>query len=522
MSVPILEKIRQADNLPSLPSVAIQVLQMTQSENLSVADIAKVIQQDPALTGKLLRLVNSALFGMSRKISSLQQAMVILGLRTVKVMVLSFSLVNSIDQKGTHGFDYRLFWRRSLTAAVIARLIAERTQRGIADESFVGGLLCDIGMLAATQCARDLYHPVLTWYRDNPETVQAAEQQVLGLTHEQISADLLDHWGLPDDLCAAVRTHHQPVSAPSAQGDAATPLTCVLRAAATLADVFVADTHAGHLDSIKEQITQGLGIQETVLNSLLEELDAHVQETASLFALNIGETMSYQEIQANAATQLARLTMAAELERAQTAQREKEARLKVQELNDQNRELAERATTDVLAGIANRAAFEEQLIEACTSARQNHTPIGLILMDLDRFKKLNDTFGHQMGDEALRMVGGVLKQVVTETQFAARYGGEEFALIVINSTARELRALAEEIRLSIAKLRVRYGDRYIPVTASLGAAHMNPDDPDLEPRKLLRRADQYLYEAKNAGRNRVVCVDSRQAATQSQQAAATM
>jgi diguanylate cyclase (GGDEF)-like protein len=310
--------------------------------------------------------------------------------------------------------------------------------------------------------------------------------------------------------------------APSADGTVATPLTRVLRAAATLADVFVADTQAGQLDSIKKQITQGLGIQETVLNGLLEELDAHVKETASLFAFNIGETMNYQDIQSNAVTQLARLTMPAEQERAQATQREQEARLKVQELNHQNRQLAERATHDVLTGIANRAAFEEQLIEACASARQNHTPIGLILMDLDRFKKLNDTFGHQMGDETLGMVGGVLKQVVTETQFAARYGGEEFALIVINSTARELRALAEEIRLSIAKLRIPYQDRYIPITVSLGAAHMSPDDPDLEPRKLLRRADQYLYEAKNAGRNRVVCVDSRQAATQSRHEAANI
>lgn len=523
MSVPILEKIRQADNLPSMPSVAIQVLQLIQSENLSVADISKVIQQDPALTGKLLRLVNSSLFGMPRKVSSLQKAMVILGLRTVKVMVLSFSLVNSLDQKDAHGFDYRLYWRRSLTAAVIAKLIAEWTQREIADESFVGGLLCDIGILAAEQCARDLYHPVLTRYRDNSETIQAAEQQVLGLTHEQISANLLDHWGLPDNLCASVRTHHhQPVLAPSADGAVATPLTRVLRAAAMFADVFVADTQAGQLDSIKKQITQGLGIQETALDRLLEELDTHVKETASLFELNIGETTNYQDIQSNATTQLARLTLPAELEMAQTAHREQGARLKVQKLNDQNRELAERAATDALTGLVNRASFEEQLIEHCSSARKNHTPIGLILMDLDRFKKLNDSFGHQTGDEALRMVGGVLKQIVTETQFAARYGSEKFALIVINSTARELRALAEEVRLSIAKLRVPYKDRHIPITTSIGAAHMSPDDPDLDPRKLLRRADQYLHEAKNAGRNRVVCVDSRQAATLNQHAAATI
>ncbi|HSW45545.1 MAG TPA: GGDEF domain-containing protein [Phycisphaerae bacterium] len=516
MSVPILDKIRQADNLPSLPTVAIQVLRMTQSENLSVADIAKVIQQDPALTGKLLRVVNSSLFGMSRKISSLQQAMVVLGLRTVRVIVLSFSLVDTLGKPESHFFDYRLFWRRSLTTAVAAKLMGEKTQRNGADENFVAGLLCDIGLLAAVHCARDLYHPVLAAYRDNRQTLQVAERQFLGLTHEDISAELLDHWGLPTELCEAVRTHHHPLAEPAPEGKTISQLSRALRAAALLADVFVEDTQAGSLESIKQEIVSGLRTAEPETDDLLKDLDAQVREMASLFAINIGQTMSYQEIQGNAVTQLARLTMAAEIDRAQTAQREQEARQQVQELNDQNRELTEKAATDALTEIANRMALEERLAEDCENARRNHTPIGVIMMDLDRFKKLNDTFGHQTGDEALRMVGGVLKQVVTETQFAGRYGGEEFALIVINVTARELRAMAEEIRLSIAKLRVPYEGRFIHFTASLGAAHMNPDDPELEPRILFRRADEYLYEAKNNGRNRVVCVDSRQAALRHQ------
>jgi len=519
MSVPILEKIRQADNLPTLPTVAIQVLKMTQAEDLSIADIAKVIQQDPALTGKILRVVNSSLFGMPRKISSLQQATVVLGLRTVRVMVLSFSLVDAMNQKDAQLFDYRIYWRRSLTTAVVSRLLAERLQRSLVDESFVAGLLCDIGVLAAVHCARDLYQPVLGQYRDNRQPMQRVEQQVLGLTHESISGDLLDHWGLPQELCEAVRTHHQALTASTPEGAPASGLGKFLRAAAMLADVFVEDTHAGHLEGIRNEITSGLGVPEPVLDDVLEKLDEHVKETASLFALNIGQTMSYQEIQGNAVAQLARLSMTAELERAQTARREQEAREQVQVLDSQNRRLAMKASTDALTGVANRSAFEEKLALDCENARKNHTAIGLILMDLDRFKKLNDTFGHQTGDEALKLVGGVLKQVVTETQFAARYGGEEFALIVINATARGLRALAEEVRLGVAKLRIPYEDRYIPITISLGAAHMNPDDPQLEPRNIVRRADQYLYEAKNNGRNRVVCVDSRQAATQSQRAA---
>lgn len=510
----MLEQIRNADNLPTLPTVAVEVLRMTQADDLSVADIAKVIQQDPALTSKILRVVNSSMFGMSRKISSLQQAMVVLGLRTVKVMVLSFSLVDAMQSKQKLGFDHAMYWRRSLTTAVIARLLAERIQRSLADEAFVGGLLCDISMLAAVTCAPDLYAAAIEHYTNNEGlTVQEAEQETLGLTHEEITHALLDHWGLPDELCEAARTHHQSVDAPAPEAASLAMLTRMLRAASRLADIFVADQDAGQLEPVQQEILASLPIKTPALEELLGEIDKNVKETASLFSIDIGQTLGYHQIQAQAATQLVQLSMAAELERAQTAQREQEAQARVQELDSQNRELTAKATTDGLTGVANRAALQEKLVAACQEAQANQTPLGAILLDLDRFKKLNDTFGHQTGDEALRQVGAVLAQVATDNQFPGRYGGEEFMLVVTNVTARELRALAEDIRLSIAKLRVPHGGRNIPITASLGVSHMNPSDPGLNPTELVERADRCLYDAKNNGRNRVVCIDSRQAAT---------
>jgi two-component system, cell cycle response regulator len=513
MSSPILDKIRSAENLPSLPTVAIQVLQMTHADDLSVADIARVIQNDPALTSKILRVVNSSLFGMSRKISSLQQAMVVLGLRTVKVMVLSFSLVDSMNKKRSRGFDYQMYWRRSLTTAVIARLLADRLHKNLADEAFVAGLLCDIGMLAAVQCAGDLYAPVVAQYKKTKQTPQHVEQEILGLTHEDITGALMDHWGLPEELTEAARAHHQKVGGNGTGLSTRSPLPRVLQAASALSDIFVADTYAGHLEHARNEIVQRLPIAGPMLDAVLDEIDTHVKETASLFDLNIGQTLSYAEIQMAAMTQLTRLSMAAELERAQTAERERLAHRQVEELNCQNRELTQKATTDALTGIANRAALDRRLVEDTQNCKAHRMPIGVLLMDLDRFKKLNDAFGHQTGDEALRMVGGALKQLETETQFPARYGGEEFAMVVVNATVRELRALAEQIRLTVTRLRVPHGDRFIPITMSLGVAHMNPDDPGLEPRELVKRADHCLYEAKNSGRNRVVCMDSRQAAT---------
>lgn len=508
----ILEKIRNAENLPSLPTVAVQVLTMTQADDLSVSEIARVIQQDPALTGRLLKIVNSSLFGMSRKISSLQQAMVVLGLRTVKVMVLSFSLVDTMRSRKGGGFDFAAYWRRSLTTAVTSRLLAEQVHKAISDEAFVSGLLCDLGILAAFQCAHELYEPVLVKYESGFEPFQTVEQSVLGVTHQELSAELLNHWSLPETLCNAVRSHHAPVGDPIPANAAEPMLTRVLRAAAIIADLFCADIRAGTLDTIKGQIVEQLPIEEGALSEVLTALDSHVKETASLFALSIGPTRNYQEIQAEACVQLARLTMAAELERAQIAQREQAVRRQVEELNDENQKLAHQATVDALTSIGNRAALQQRLDREFAAAAKSGNPVYMLLLDLDRFKKLNDTFGHQTGDEALRQVGNCLKRL-SGGCFPARYGGEEFAVLAPNVSAAEVRELAERIRIGVQQLRIPHGTKFVSITTSVGIGSISPDEAGFKPRELIERADRCLYDAKHSGRNRVIMMEESAAAS---------
>src|SRR5205814_1189645 len=119
-----------------------------------------------------------------------------------------------------------------------------------------------------------------------------------------------------------------------------------------------------------------------------------------------------------------------ELERSQTAQREQTARREVEVLSDCNARLTHEASTDALTGVANRGALDARLREFCNAARNSGETPGLLLLDVDRFKRLNDTCGHPSGDEALRQIGACLKQLAGDALFAARYGGEEFAIVV--------------------------------------------------------------------------------------------
>ncbi|HEX7450393.1 MAG TPA: GGDEF domain-containing protein [Pirellulales bacterium] len=157
------------------------------------------------------------------------------------------------------------------------------------------------------------------------------------------------------------------------------------------------------------------------------------------------------------------------------------------------------ARTDGLVGVANRRAFDEELERQCKALKSQGLPFYLVLLDVDHFKQFNDRHGHQAGDEVLKGVGRILSETVREQDFVARYGGEEFAVIVPETTSREAKATAEQIRSAVESGRFDYNGQQLQVTASLGMAGAVVGQ---EPKALIQRADEALYAAKKNGRNR--------------------
>ena len=155
---------------------------------------------------------------------------------------------------------------------------------------------------------------------------------------------------------------------------------------------------------------------------------------------------------------------------------------------------------DGLTGVYNKSHFEETLHHLLASERSAPRPIGLIVFDLDHFKRVNDTHGHTAGDAVLRQVAGVVADQLTQQEFLARVGGEEFAVLCNGMTLRAVQQLAERIRVSVEGTRCVFEDRLIPVTLSLGAAERVAGSQEAAER-LFERADTLLYAAKAAGRN---------------------
>jgi diguanylate cyclase (GGDEF)-like protein len=156
------------------------------------------------------------------------------------------------------------------------------------------------------------------------------------------------------------------------------------------------------------------------------------------------------------------------------------------------------AQTDALTGLPNRRAFEHRLKDACQRAGGQAQPLWLLLVDVDHFKSVNDTHGHQAGDEILRGVAAAISDVVRQPERIARYGGEEFAVIAEGVDGEGAGTLAENIREAISTAACRFRGQSLRVTASVGAAQLRGAEAACE---LITRADETLYVAKSAGRD---------------------
>lgn len=172
-----------------------------------------------------------------------------------------------------------------------------------------------------------------------------------------------------------------------------------------------------------------------------------------------------------------------------------------QKMQDQARQIESHvaeARTDALTSLSNRRALDDELRRATSNSRESGVPLSFMMLDIDRFKKFNDTHGHQAGDAVLRSVGKALSEAIQDAGFVARYGGEEFAVLFPGHELADAAVHAERARTAIYRAPVEYEGTSFRVTASAGLAEFKTDESDED---LIQRADSALYAAKEAGRN---------------------
>ena len=197
-------------DLPALPGVVLQVVQATENENVSTAEIEKHLSLDTAITTKLLKVVNSAYFGLPRQIVNVNQTIAILGLHQVRNLVLSIGVLNILTSSSPRVIEtQKAYWQNSFAAAAAAESIARKRnmERKDVETAFVSGLLRDVGRLFLFTLFTLPYQEVLTASLKNEEPISETETRILGFTHAELGATLAEKWNFPTVLVEAIRDH---------------------------------------------------------------------------------------------------------------------------------------------------------------------------------------------------------------------------------------------------------------------------------------------------------------------------
>jgi two-component system, cell cycle response regulator len=671
------EELKATGLLPSPTGIGLEILRLTRDENVSAAQIGRVIQADPALTGRTLRLANTGNAAAAWAIANVAEAVARLGTRTVSAIALGFTVLAGNRSGKCRGFDYQRFWSHSLARAVATQVLAGHTRHSNAADGFTAGLLAQIGRLALASIHTEQYATVLEqWQHGSADSLTRLEQLTFVTDHNELTAVMLTDWGVPKTICDAAQYHENPAASGLEERSAGRELARIIHAASRIADVCVAATDRQAAASAAELVAScdAVGIDARALVALFEKVFAQwaewggmleistqkppnladlIEAGRSLPAPNAGQPETTPESTSLDATAESDSVEPFESEETpeETAQpgtpaigdvRENRDGLRVlvadhdpssleflerflvlsghqvrsardarealqiffesapplviidaalpdyggielcrrlrqtapgrqayiimltppddeetllrlfeagvddfvtkpfaarplfariraslrvvslqnkvnvdrdeihrvhAELAVAHRRLEQDALTDVLTGLPNRRYLIDRLAHDWTAARRGGTPLACMVVDIDHFKAVNDTFGHDVGDEVLRSVANVLQRHVRGTDVVCRFGGEEFVVISATDFDSALQ-FAERLRRAIEEELPRPLSPFgRPVTVSIGVDVRSPQTRS--PEALLKAADEGLFLAKRSGRNCVASTNAK-------------
>ena len=506
------DQIWSSTTLPTLPAVAIRLVELTRDPEVDFREIVDVIKTDPAIAARLLKAVNSSYFGLRNEVTSLDQAIPILGTTVLTSLALSFSLAPDSVKGGELDRHYSAIWLQSITHAGASEVVGkENCDFTIPCEYFLGGLFADIGRLAIFRAIPDEYRGVLERVSETGAPICDAEIELLGFDHAEIGYRLLCDWQLPEPLCDAVRCHELNVEALNKHRDNdAFDLIKAVRFAAGIGGYFHSDEQrrGEKLNDLRAAWTALFDADADELDTFLHTVREKVETAGEMLRVDTSGLPDVAELTAQANLQLAELAMKGHAETKGLSARNEELESERRRLSESNEELAAKATRDGLTRLYNRQYFMEAGRQTVLRAARASERFGVIFMDIDRFKHLNDTYGHAFGDDVLVTVARIMHDGMRRSDIVARYGGEEIVVLAESLAGDELELISERLRAEIEMADFVIDGQRVAVTASLGVciadAPFDPADDTLE--EVVAMADQAMYESKNGGRNRVTYV----------------
>ncbi|MGB1699595.1 MAG: sensor domain-containing diguanylate cyclase [Nannocystaceae bacterium] len=493
-------------DLPSPPRALAAVIRAARESDVSIDTLGKLVSADPSFAIRVLKVANSPIYGQRSRISSVRRAISVLGARSLRNIALCAATRACVSRERLGDFDLARFWQSSIQRASAARLIAAHDSGVDVDpsEAFTASLLQDLGVIALLMRRPEHARAWGDFSGLDPAPRRTKELELLGQTHDELASELSQAWGLPREISVPMRFHHDPARAPAQERTRAH----LAHDAEILAAVLNSGDKKAAIANARAALEQR-STMETSLEELLTELPDDVQDAAHALGLEIEAQPSLKEILVDANRGLSELNLSYEevLQRLEQALAEKEQLAR--ELQARNRALEQLSLTDALTNLPNRRAFWGRSVYEINRIARNGETMCVVMADLDHFKSVNDTHGHDFGDRVLEAASQAFANAIRAADMVARIGGEEFAFILPGTDLEGALVAARKINASMrsVKLATPAGPEYTP-TVSVGVARIsgihtaqfNADEIIL---RMLKSADGALYAAKDAGRDRV-------------------
>ncbi len=462
MEAALLEDILACPSLPSLPAVAVRVIELTADKNVSLKELTDTIQNDQGLSAKVLRTVNSSYYGLRTRCASINKALVMLGLGPVKALALGFSLVASQQIDPKCGFDLVAYWRRGLYTAVASKSIAESAGFKFADEAFLAGLLQDIGVMAMFRALGAPYLEVLAKAGADHSKLVRLELEAFDMQHPEVGAMLAERWRLPKELVMPVRFHERPTAAPVECADI---VRCV--ALGNLAhDVLTEGEPSPTLKRLYAKAEQWFKITPSTLDDSLRLIAQAAKEMSGLFKLDTGASADVDAVLSRAQVQLSQIRPPL------VGNSDAEDGLAKLLAGDNN--------VDPLTGAMARSAFDTAIKWAFGVCKTQGGSVGLVQISVDCLEAIQTQGGTELGDQVLVGVASLLqKHFMPLGGVVCRLNGGLFSVVLQGVARPAITRAIDELRTDLERAwpgwRTQAGITAHAMAVSVGVASRDPD-----------------------------------------------
>jgi len=491
-------KVDSLSYLPTTASVAIKFVELGKDPAAEPADYAKVISGDSSLSSKLLALSNSSWFGVRNKVTNVRMAVNLLGLGTVRKLAISYCMAGLHNELHLNQEESRMFWQTSLCKAVAAQQYAKLIDEKFMDDAFAAGLFQDFAIPVMYTAAKEQLMVVLENTDIDWRTKLDHERSLFHLDHSEIGRILGQKLELPDLFVDIVAFHHSKERLEEFVDNE------VVAEAAYVSSLFPhiynkwSQSDAQELHNFLEERfrDKSMGVEY-----YFEAIQKEYNNLYKFFEDGDPPQMKLQETIEEACKESADNTTQLVGTMNEMMQEAATMGLEVQQVMQQHEELVEKSSRDALTGCLNRESFMRHANDQLRKAFRYRVPYAVIFMDLDKFKYINDKFGHRIGDRALKRVVEHIQATTREHDLLGRFGGDEFVLFLYDCKAADVEQIIKRVVGDIASDPIGSEKRPIPLSISAGVLTVRPSERQHKLDMLLSIADKKMYEAKNAGGN---------------------